>query len=269
MMLADGLALNYGARVLVRELDPQAGVTKSLLGINAEQELRDRRLGLGAMLQAFARGRGMQLASHRVAASDLVELANRENGYIDVLPSNHELLGDMADFERSAHRKRRSDRLDVQLANALRAELKTIEADYDIVLVDCPAGPGVLGLAGIRLANHILAPTSLETNAYSTLTDFLKFILADDLDLASHVMVHPLITQYQSTNSLQMEMLHHIKEGLAHLNAISRPIPYTAALQNAAAHPGVGAVRTARQKYGNAMGDVVGLAKAVVERISQ
>jgi hypothetical protein len=64
-------------------------------------------------------------------------------------------------------------------------------------------------------------------------------------------------------------MLHHIKEGLAHLNAISRPIPYTAALQNAAAHPGVGSVRTARQKYGNAMADVVGLAKAVVERISQ
>lgn len=269
MMLADGLALTYGARVLVVDLDPQAGVTKSLLGIDAEQELRDRRIGLGAMLQAFARGRDMQLPSHRVAATDLVELESRESGYIDVLPSNHELLGDMADFERSAHRKRRRDRLDVQLANALHAELKKIEREYDIVLVDCPAGPGVLGLAGIRLANHILAPTSLETNAYSTLTDFLKFILADDLDLASHVMVHPLITQYQSTNSIQREMLHHIKEGLAHLNAISRPIPYTAALQNAAAHPGVGSVRTARQKYGNAMADVVGLAKAVVERISQ
>jgi chromosome partitioning protein len=268
MMLADGLALTYGARILVVDLDPQAGVTKALLGIDAEQELRERRIGLGPMLQAFSRGRDIRLATHRVAASDLSELEDRQNGYVDLLPSNHELLGDMADFERSAHRKRRKDRLDVQLSKMLRTELAKIDAEYDMVVIDCPAGPGVLGLTGIRLADHIVAPTSLETNAYSTLTDFLKFILADDLDLAAQVRVHPLITQYQSTNSIQREMLHHIKDGLAHLNAISRPVPYTAALQNAAAHPGMGNVRTARQKYGNALPEVVALAKAVVERIS-
>jgi cellulose biosynthesis protein BcsQ len=268
MMLADGLALTYGARILVIDLDPQAGVTKALLGIDAEQELRERRIGLGPMLQAFSRGRDIRLPAHRVAASDLSELEDRQNGYIDLLPSNHELLGDMADFERSAHRKRRKDRLDVQLSNALRTELDKIDSEYDVILIDCPAGPGVLGLTGIRLAQHIVAPTSLETNAYSTLTDFLKFILADDLDLATRVHVHPLITQYQSTNSIQREMLHHIKDGLAHLNALSRPIPYTAALQNAAAHPGMGTVRTAKQKYGNAFQEVVALSKALVERIS-
>lgn len=268
MMLADGLALTYQARILVLDADPQAGATKALLGIDAEQELRERRIGLGPMLEAFARGRNIRLASHRVAASDLIELQDRHQGFIDILPSNHELLGDMADFERSAHRKRRKDRLDVQLSKVLSDELAKIEDEYDVVLIDCPAGPGVLGLAGLRLAQHILAPTSLETNAYSTLIDFLKFILADDLDMASHVRVHPLITQYQSTNSIQREMLHHIKEGLSHLNAISRPIPYTAALQNAAAHPGMGSLRTAQQKYGNALSEVVALSKAVVERIS-
>lgn len=268
MMLADGLALSFGARILVLDADPQAGVTKSFLGIGAEEELRERGIGLGPMLQAFARGRNIRLASHRVAVSDLAELEDRQNGLIDILPSNHELLGDMADFERSAHRKRRRDRLDVQLANTLGAELQKIAAEYDAILIDCPAGPGVLGLAGIRLADHILAPTSLETNAYSTLTDFLRFILADDLDLASQVKVHPLITQYQSTNSIQREMLHHIKEGLAHLNAIARPVPYSAALQNAAAHPGIGSMRTAQQKYGNALQEVLALSKAVAERIS-
>ena len=102
-------------------------------------------------------------------------------------------LGDMADLEHTARRKKRKDRLDVSLSNTLRTELRKIEANYDVILIDCPAGPGVLGLAALRLAQHILAPTSLETNAYSTLTDFLEFILADDLDLASHVKVHPLI----------------------------------------------------------------------------
>jgi chromosome partitioning protein len=138
-----------------------------------------------------------------------------------------------------------------------------------VILIDCPAGPGVLGLTGLRLANHILAPTSLETNAYATLTDFLRFILADDLDLAAHVKVHPLITQYQSTNSIQREMLQHIKQGLAHLNAIARPVPYTSALQNAAAHPGLGSLRSAQQKYGNALNEVVALSKAVAQRISE
>lgn len=56
MMLADGLALSYGARILVIDADPQAGVTKSLLGIGAEQELRRSQIGLSAILQAFSRG---------------------------------------------------------------------------------------------------------------------------------------------------------------------------------------------------------------------
>jgi cellulose biosynthesis protein BcsQ len=268
MMLADGLALTYGGRILVIDLDPQAGVTKALLGLGAEQELRSRRIGLAAILQAFLKGANIRLPSHRVAAGDLAELRDREPGLIDIVPSNHELLGEIADFEHLARKKRRKDRLDYLLSNALRSDLEKLETNYDVVLIDCPAGPGVLGLAGMRLAQHILTPTSLETNAYSTLTDFLRFILADDLGLASQVRVHPLITQYQSTNTTQREMLQHIKQGLHDLNAIARPVPYATALQNAATHPGPGAFRSAREKYGNALPDLMALTKAVAERIS-
>ena len=267
MMLADGLALSYGARILVIDADPQAGVTKSLLGIGAEQELRRSQIGLSAILQAFSRGKDIRLASHRVVAGDLVELRGRQPGLIDILPSNHELLGDMAELEHTARRKKRKDRLDVSLSNTLRSELRKIETNYDVILIDCPAGPGVLGLASLRLAQHILAPTSFETNAYSTLTDFLEFILADDLDLASHVRVHPLITQYHASNTTQREMLDHIKQGLYHLNAIPRPVPYSAALQNAASHPGLGSFRSAQEKYGYALPDVIALTKAVAQRI--
>lgn len=268
MMLADGLALSYSARVLVLDADPQAGITKALLGIDAEQQLQERKIGLAAMLQAFASGRSMRMESHRVVASDLIELRDRQAGFIDILPSNHELLKEMAEFEHVARRKKRKERLDVLLSDALRSELKTIEQHYDAVLIDCPAGPGVLGLAAMRLAPHILTPTSLETNAYSTLTDFLKFILADDLNLASQVKVHPLITQYQATNTVQREMLQHIKQGLHQLNAIARPVPYTSALQNAATHPGLGVYRSAREKYGSALPEVMALTQAVVERLS-
>ena len=173
----------------------------------------------------------------------------------------------MAELEHTARRKKRKDRLDVSLSNTLRSELRKIETNYDVILIDCPAGPGVLGLASLRLAQHIIAPTSLETNAYSTLTDFLEFILADDLDLASHVRVHPLITQYHASNTTQREMLDHIKQGLYHLNAIPRPVPYSTALQNAASHPGLGSFRSAQEKYGYALPDVIALTKAVAQRI--
>jgi len=268
MMLADGLALTYGARVLVLDADPQAGVTKALLGIAAEHELHRREIGLGTILRLFQKGASIRLAGHRVAAGDLVELRTRQPGLIDIIPSNHELLGTLPDFEHASRKKRRKDRLDVMLANALRSEIKSIESNYDVVLIDCPAGPGVLGLAGIRMAQHILVPTSLEANAYSTLIDFLKFILADDLNLASRVRVHPLITQYHATNTTQREMLHHIKQGLYELKAIPRPVPYATALQNAATHPGPGAFRSVREKYGNALPDLVAMTKAVAERIS-
>jgi cellulose biosynthesis protein BcsQ len=268
MMLADGLALTYGARILVIDADPQAGVTKALLGIAAENELHRQRIGLGAILKLFQSGDRIRLAEHRVIAGDLIELRDRQPGLIDLIPSNHELLGALPDFEHTVRKKRRKDRLDVLLSRALRAEIQSIESNYDVILIDCPAGPGALGLAGLRLAQHIIMPTSLETNAYSTLTDFLKFILADDLDLASQVRVHPLITQYHATNTTQREMLHHIKQGLYELNAIPRPVPYATALQNAAAHPGPGAFRSVREKYGNALPDLVAMTKAVAERIS-
>lgn len=266
LMLADGLALAYGARVLVFDADPQAGITSALLGLDAQDDLDRDQIGLRPLLYAWSRGQSLDLASHCVAAGDLLELKGRKAGSIDLIPSNHQLLGEMADIEHAARRFWQRDRSDVLLANALRSAFKRIQNEYDIILIDCPAGPGLLGLATLRTVRHILAPTCLEANSYSTLASFFRFILDDDLDLASQVKVHPLITQYHETNGLQRQMLQHIQQGY-YLNAIGRPIAYAPALQGAASHPGAGMFRTAREKYGNALDDVLGLAEAVAQRL--
>ena len=267
LMLADGLALAFGARVLVFDADPQAGITTALLGIEAQDELDLRQIGLATLLRAWVRGHDFDLAAHRVPAGDLVELRSRENGSIDLIPSNHQLLGEIAGLEHAARRYRPRERLDVSLAAAFRAAFRKVQGSYDVILIDCPAGPGALGLAALRTTRHILVPTSLEANSYYTLTSFLKFILDDDLDLASQVKVHPLITQYHETNAVQREMLRHVQEGSS-LNAFGRPIAYALALQGAANHPGAATFRTAREKYGSSLNDVIELAKAVVERIT-
>jgi cellulose biosynthesis protein BcsQ len=267
LMLADGLALAYGARVLVFDADPQAGITTALLGIEAQDELRLREIGLGPLLRTWSRGQDIDLAYHCVPASDLVELQSRQTGSIDLIPSNHHLLGEIADLEHAARRIRRRDRLDVLWAGALRSAFRKVQGNYDVILIDCPAGPGPLGLAALRLTRHILAPTCLEANSYTTLIGFLRFILDDDLDLASQVRVHPLITQYHASNALQRQMLQFIQDSSG-LNAMDRPIAYAPALQGAARHPGPGLFRTAREKYGNSLTDVFGLAEAVAQRIS-
>lgn len=267
LMLADGLALAYRARVLVFDADPQAGITSALLGLDARDDLDPDQKGLRPLLRAWARGQNLDLTSHCVPAGDLLELKSRQAGSIDLIPSNHQLLGEMADLEHAARRFWQRDRSDVLLASALRSAFKNVRADYDIILIDCPAGPGLLGLATLRTVQHILAPTCLEANSYSTLASFFQFILNDDLDLASQVNVHPLITQYHEANGLQRQMLQHIQQGY-YLNVIGRPIAYAPALQGAARHPGAGMFRTAREKYGNALADVLGLAEAVAERLS-
>lgn len=267
LMLADGLALAYGARVLVFDADPQAGITSALLGFDVQDDLDRCQIGLGPLLRDWLRGQELDLSAHCLAAGDLVELSGRDKGLIDLIPSNHQLLGQIAGLEHAARKYRPRERLDVSLAAALRSAFRKIQSSYDVILIDCPAGPGPLGLAALRTTMHILVPTSLEANSYNTLSGFLKFILADDLDLASQTKVHPLITQYHANDASQREMLRYIQQGSS-LNALGRPIAYALALQEAAHHPGAEAYRSAREKYGNSLNDVIELAKAVAERIS-
>lgn len=267
MMLAEGLALKFGARVLVIDMDPQAGVTKTLLGHAALAQLSDHNRGLGAILLGWSKGRTVNIADHRFAASDLYELSARTAGLIDIVPSNHELLGVLTDLEGQLKKLKRRQRIDVILAGLMAGALAPVLPNYDVVLFDCPAGAVPLALTAIRSAQHLVVPTNLEENSYTTLLDFFRFILSDDLRLAEHVYVHPVITMYHATNPLQRQMLDHINAGAYQLNAIPRPIPYSSAIQVAQMHSGPGSYRYLREKYGTATADLEALAVAVSQRI--
>lgn len=267
LMVAEGLALKFAARVLVIDMDPQAGATKTLLGHSALAQLGDNNRGLGAILLGWSQGKNVRLAQHCIAASDLFELSERTAGLVDIIPSNNELLGVIGALEAQLRKLKRRQRLDVILAGLLQGALKPIEAHYDVVLFDCPAGAVPLALAATRNAQHLLVPTNLEENSYTTLLDFFRFILTDDLKLSEQVNVHPLITMYHATNPLQRQMLDHINSGAYQLNAIPRPVPYSSALQVAQMHPGPGSYRYLREKYGTATSDLEALAVAVAGRI--
>lgn len=268
MMVAEGLALKFAARVLVVDMDPQAGATKSLLGYGALEQLTSNQLGLATILRGWSGGKNVRLASHCIVASDLMELRERRDGLVDLIPSNHELLGEVGELEAALKRLKRRQRIDVIIAGLLTGALKTVEANYDVVLLDCPAGAVPLSLAAIRSVQHLIAPTSLEENSYTTLADFFRFILDDDLGLYAQVHIHPLITMFHANNPVQRQMLDHLNGGAYDLKVIPRPIPYSAAIQVAQIHPGPGAFRYLREKYGSSTADLEALALSVAQRIA-
>lgn len=269
MMIAEGLALRVGARVLVLDMDPQAMVTKVLIGQPAMYDFRNQGHGLAAVLRDWARGRRSNLLSHIVPASDVIELRDPGGGggAVDLVPSSPELLRDLSELQSLLARIKRRQRLDAILATLFERELARVDKRYHVILFDCPAGPVPLALASIRLSRHLVVPTNLEENSYSTLVDFLRLMLEDDLGMAEKVRVHILVTMYQSLNPLQRQMLDQIMAGAADINAIPRPVPYSTAIQRAEMHPGVGVFRKAREKYESALADVLALADTMFERL--
>lgn len=268
LLLSEGLALFYGLRVLVLDMDPQAMTTKILVGKGAMDELRQKQLGLAQVLGQWSKGYGVSLLDHLVEASDLIELKeSRNGGYLHLLPSNHELLRDASALEFALRQLRSRQRVDITLATLFEGALKPLRANYDVIIFDCPAGPVPLAQASIRLADHILAPTNLEENSYSTLADFIRLILEDDMQLADKVKMHVLISMFQGTNRLQQKMLYHIQCGLYEINAIERPIPMMTAIQRAQHHAGPGVFRSARDKYDSALKEVQALARTMYQRL--
>jgi chromosome partitioning protein len=143
--LAAGLA-KLGQRILLVDLDPQgnatmgAGINKATLSRSVYQVL----LGLSDV-------RSATLAS--------------ESGGFDVVPANRELAG--AEIEMVE-----LDRREMRLKQALAA----VDADYDVILVDCPPALSMLTLNGLCAAHGVVIPMQCEYYALEGLSDLVNTI---------------------------------------------------------------------------------------------
>lgn len=267
LMLAEGLAMR-GKRVLVLDLDPQAMASKILIGRAGIQTAAQQSKTIQDLLNRIASGRRAPLASFRTLASDLIELRDAtDDRRVDIIASNEARLGEQAVLEANLRERYPDQRLDVTLANLLNERLDQIDASYDVILFDCAAGTGPLALAALRLSSHVIAPTNLEGNSYSSLADFVRLILQDDLGISDKLSVHVLMTLFIANNPSQKIMLDQVRSNIYALKAIPRPIPHTVAINRATDHPGPGHYRSANEKYSTALRDVQALANAVSERI--
>jgi len=266
MMLAEGLAL-AGSRVLVVDMDPQASVSKLLIGTDALSDACADQRSLGQMLRQFAAGKSTAISRLQVPASDLSELRNApDTRCVHLLPSDTDLLSELNELDDVIRRLKKHRRLDDVLAELMSAEIARIGNSYDYVLFDCPAGTGPLLLTALRLSDHVLAPTNLEAVSFSALGDFIKIILTGEVDYTPNDLFI-LLTMYDSRNPSQKQLLTEIESGFWELKTLTRPIAQSVAIQRAGQHPGKGAFRTAKEKYGAALADLIWLSADIEKRI--
>jgi chromosome partitioning protein len=179
--LAAGLA-QVGQRVLVVDLDPQGNAT---MGSGIDK----RKLELSIY--------DVLLESASIAEA---KQASTKGGY-DVLGANRELSG--AEVELVAL-ERRNERL--------RDALRTVQGDYDFVLIDCPPSLSLLTLNGLCSAHGVVVPMQCEYFALEGLSDLVNTIKQVHANLNPalqvigllRVMFDPRITLQQQV-SAQLE----------------------------------------------------------------
>jgi len=172
--LAAGLA-QIGQRVLLVDLDPQGNAT---MGSGVDKRSLDPSVYdvlLGNATVAETRRRS-------------------ELGGYDVLGANRDLAGAEVELVGLDGRERR-----------LKDALAVVDAEYDIVLVDCPPSLSMLTLNGLCSAHGVLVPMQCEYYALEGLTDLVNTIkqvhgnLNHDLKVIGllRVMFDPRITLQQ------------------------------------------------------------------------
>ncbi len=175
--LAAGLA-QVGQRVLLVDLDPQGNATMGS-GI-------DKRALRPSVYQVLL----------GIAPFEQARRHSDKAGY-DVLGANRELAGaevELVDQERREHR--------------LKDVLRSIDADYDFVLIDTPPALGLLTLNALCAARGVIVPMQCEYFALEGLSDLVNTVrqvhahLNPELVLIGllRVMFDPRITLQQQVS---------------------------------------------------------------------
>jgi chromosome partitioning protein len=97
-------------------------------------------------------------------------------------------------------------------AVALRRALRTINGRYDVILVDCAPGLGIVTINGIVAANGIIAPVDSGSMAVAGLEQ-LRVTIAELVEaelMPAAIPVTALVTRYDGRLALAKSVLEHI-----------------------------------------------------------
>jgi chromosome partitioning protein len=178
--LAASLA-HYGQRALLIDLDPQGNATTGS-GIDKNRMVRSV---YGVLLGEYSAREAMVTAE----------------GQYGVLGSNRDLAGaevELIEIPRREHR--------------LGDALKTIDADFDFVVIDCPPALNMLTVNALTAANAVIIPMQCEYYALEGLTDLVGTLRKVKANLNPKIEIEALVrTMYDPRSTLTQQVSEEIK----------------------------------------------------------
>jgi chromosome partitioning protein len=121
--------------------------------------------------------------------------------YLDVIPSNTDLIGAEIELVQENERERKLERL-----------IKEVETDYDFIFIDCPPSLGLLTVNSLTAAHSVLIPLQCEYYALEGLSQLLKTIQLIKQALNPKLTIEGiLLTMFDSRNNLSHQVAQEVR----------------------------------------------------------
>lgn len=195
--LAQRLAL-LGYRVLAIDLDPQASLT-ALHGVQPEYDLQDG----GTLYDAIR-------YENPIPIQDVIRPTYIPG--LDLVPGNLELM----EFEHETPRALAHGNAGLFFFRVKEA-LAQVDANYDVVVIDCPPQLGFLTMSALSAATGVLVTIHPEMLDLMSMSQFLR-MTADLMDVIaasgadmSHDWMRYLLTRYEPTDAPQNRVVAFLR----------------------------------------------------------
>lgn len=180
--LAAALAVSE-TRVLLVDTDPQANATSGV-GINR-----------GSLRRSL-----YHILVLREPISNVIQ--NTEIPFLKVLPADRNLIGaevELVDIEGREHK--------------LKEALRTVENDFDFIIIDCPPSLGLLTLNALTAADSLLVPIQCEYYALEGVTELFDTLARIRRSLNSGLTIEGLLlTMYDERTNLSSAVAADLRD---------------------------------------------------------
>ena len=170
-------------RTLLIDADPQSNATRGL-GLAAQE-------GRSSLYNVLMEG---------VPAKDAI--LPTELQYLSILPADRDLTGaelELAGVEAREYR--------------LRETIRSLEAEFDFIILDCPPALGLLTLNALCAARGVLVPVQCEYLALEGLTELMETLKRVRSGLNPELRLEGiLLTMYDERTNLARQVVSEVRE---------------------------------------------------------
>jgi len=169
-------------KVLLVDIDPQGNSTSGMGCSKGDSD--------GTIYHALLRGTGLKEMIRKT-----------EIPFLDLVPSNTDLIGAEIELIQEKDRERRLEGL-----------LREVEEDYDFIFMDCPPSLGLLTINSLTAAHSVLIPLQCEYYALEGLSQLLKTIQRIKQVLNPRLTIEGiLLTMFDTRNNLSHQVAREVQ----------------------------------------------------------